>query len=417
MKRKNRFLLGILVVIFLSGNMMLFASGTEEVNEKMSEPVTLTWTFWVPEPTEVITAFNDSHPNINVQYEMLSSDQYVNIINTRILSDEAPDIFAPRFMDIYESLVKQDKLVDLSDMPYIGNYDAEAIRQCTSSNGNIYGIPRSAVGWLGFYNKEIFAKYNLELPLYWEDYLEVCETLKANGVVPQIQGAKDLWQGRHILDPNLVAVSRDPLFDNKLATGEAKFTDPDPLEGFQRFEDFIKKGYLHEGSLSLSFIQAWQLFCEGEAAIMQGGTWYSAQAFTQFKPSFEYGCIIFPIATRGETPVVPYSSNAEMQVVYKEGDHVEEALIFLEYLSQPEALELYARTTKTMSAGVGIKADFSEEAILMQEFLDNVGKFQRTKQPSQITNDLRKAQQDIIFGNKTAEEAAEAVQKKLDASL
>ena len=65
----------------------------------------------------------------------------------------------------------------------------------------VYGFPVSSLAFLGFYNKEIFEKYDLEVPMNWEDYLDVCEVLKNNSVVPQIQGAKDLWQTRHVLDP------------------------------------------------------------------------------------------------------------------------------------------------------------------------------------------------------------------------
>lgn len=405
------FLVGILILI--AGT--CFANGQGEASAQ--EQVKITWAFWGVEPTEFLATYNASQEKIQVEYEQVSSDQYVNILNIRLAAGEAPDLFASRFVDIYETLVADGQIVDLTEKPFMGNFEKEAIRQVTASDGRVYGFPATSLAFLGFYNKEIFAKYNLDVPMNWNEYLEVCETLKQNGEVPQIQGAKDLWQSRHVLDPVQVAQSKDPGYVVRLAEGKAKFTDPIIMDGWKRYEEFIDRGYLHDGSIGLTFNQAWELFCKGEAAIMQGGTWYASQAFKYIEPEFEYGILPFPLNNAGEELRIPYTVKSANMVVNKNSAHVEATLSFVEWFCQTENLALFARDTKNMSAGIGVTADFSESATLMSEFLQGKQKYEYLKYPSALESDYRKAMQEIIVGAKTGAEAAESVQKKLEAVL
>ena len=44
-----------------------------------------------------------------------------------------------------------------------------------------------------YYNKDIFAQYDLQVPTTEEEFLAVCKTLKDNGVVPLAEGAGVNW--------------------------------------------------------------------------------------------------------------------------------------------------------------------------------------------------------------------------------
>lgn len=380
--------------------------------------VELKWSFWSPEPKEVIEKFNGSHPNVELQYEMLSSDQYINIINTRLMSGEGPDIFSPRFIDNYEKLIKEGRVVELTDKPFLKNYDEAALKQLVASDGKIYGITESSLALFVFYNKDIFKKNNLPLPTNWEEYLDVCEKLKKAGVTPQVQGLKDLWQCKYVAaDPLISMLPKDIMFPEKLLEGKVKFTDPEVIDHYKRVETFIKKGYLMDGSIGLTFIQAWQLFCEGKAAMMGGGTWYSAQAFPSAKPDFELGVMPIPFNKKGEEQIVPYGAISGIQVINKESKNMDKALEFIEWFSQTENLQLYAKTTKNMSPGKDVKNDFAPEVALYDELLAKTKKIQFKKEPATITTDYGKIIQDMVIGAKTPEVVAQELQKKLEAII
>lgn len=380
--------------------------------------VTLKWAFWGPEPVEVIKKFNDEHPNITLEYEMLSSDQYVNIINTRLMSGEGPDIFSPRFVDNYEKLVSEGRVVELTDKEFMKNYSDEALNQIKASDGKIYAFTESALFLFCYYNKDIFKANNIAIPTNWEEYLEACGKLKSAGIVPQVQGMKDLWNCKYVgPDPVLTMTMRDNMWPEKLSKGEVKFTDANAVASYKRVEDLIKKGYIMDGSLGLTFIQAWQLFCEGKAAMMAGGTWYSAQAFPSAKPSFDLGVMPIPFNDKGEEQVVPYGAISGMQVVNKESKNIDEAMLFAEWFSQTENLQLYANTTKNMSPGRDVVNNFSPEIALYDELLKNYKTIPFKKEPATITTDYGKVIQNMLLGDMNAESAAAEMQKKVEETL
>ena len=66
---------------------------------------------------EVIAGFNEKYPNVEVEYEIKTADQYYNLLQTAMQAGEAPDLFwtngtATTNMEAY---VKQGRLMDLTD--------------------------------------------------------------------------------------------------------------------------------------------------------------------------------------------------------------------------------------------------------------------------------------------------------------
>ena len=43
------------------------------------------------------------------------------------------------------------------------------------------------------YNKEIFERYGLSVPQTYQDFLNICKTLKSKGIDPIGVGGSDLW--------------------------------------------------------------------------------------------------------------------------------------------------------------------------------------------------------------------------------
>jgi raffinose/stachyose/melibiose transport system substrate-binding protein len=389
-----------------------------EAPSKSAETVVLNWSYWQAEPKAVIEKFNSEHPNIRVDYEMISSDQYINTMNVRLLSGEGPDIFEPRYVDNYATLVDEKRLVDTTDEAYLSNYDPAAIDMIKAPDGRVYGIPVDAIAWVMFYNKGIFTKYNLQIPTNWDDYLEVCRVLKENGVAPTIQGCKDLGQNQFVaFDITQFMNQQDQTWSTRLAKGEAKFTDPDVLAQYQKKYDFIKSGYLYEGSIGMTFIQAWQLFCEGGAAMNMGGNWYSAQAFPQAAPNFEYGVFAIPMNPKGTPVKIPYGVMSSLISINSASKHLPEAKIFFEWLSQPENLELYAKELQSICTAKGVVSDYSKQAAMYSELINANEKYLILTAPTAITADYHKVIQDMIIGNKTGEQAAKELQRKLDEIL
>ena len=228
---KKFLIAGCLLVILVSAHAFCGDTAAEE-----QKPVTITWSFWNPEPVETLAAFHESHPNIIVQYEQIASDQYLSVLNTRLMASEAPDLFATRSFDVYETLVAESRVIDLTDEPFMDNYQDSVRELVKAADGRNYGMTMTTLGILGYYNKDMFDEFNLTAPTNWQEYLEVSRVLKANGIVPQIQGMKDLWQNQFIIFPEAAMNLKDDTWVEGLATGDSSYTDPECIEVFERLE-------------------------------------------------------------------------------------------------------------------------------------------------------------------------------------
>jgi raffinose/stachyose/melibiose transport system substrate-binding protein len=301
----------------------------------------------------------------------------------------------------------------------MNNYLDGVVQQSKAADGRIYGICVSTLGILGYYNKEIFDRYNLEPPESWEEYLEVCEVLKKNGVVPQVQGGKDLWQNQFIVMPEHAMWLKDNNWVAGITTGASKYTDPEAVEVFKRMQTFVERGYLYEGSVGLTYMQAWQFFCEGNAAMMAGGSFFAAQVFPQMSPSFEWDLYNIPnnLKSRGQPNLMAFGIRVHLTGINKEGKHIEEALTFFEWLSQPENLAILSEGLKSFSAGKGITSFTTPVHKKIHAWMALQDSMPHVEAPGEIMNDRLKAMQDIMVGAKTAEEACAEIQSKIDAAF
>jgi multiple sugar transport system substrate-binding protein/raffinose/stachyose/melibiose transport system substrate-binding protein len=125
--------------------------------------------------------------------------------------------------------------------------------------------------WGVWYNKDIFAKYNLKVPTTWADFLKVCETLKSNGVTPMLQSVQGRWP-TFIMFEEMVA-RQDPQLYVDLCEGKVKYSDPRVKKAFTVWADLIAKGYFTDPSTDL-FADGPRLFEQGQVAMVPCGSWY-----------------------------------------------------------------------------------------------------------------------------------------------
>lgn len=408
-----------LLALILTAAMLLsvtavMAEAETTTYSRAYEGTTLTMAGWQPEYPEFWAMF-EADTGIKLSYEMISSDQYLNIMNTRLLANEAPDIFAPRYFDAYEQLVKDGRVVDLSGYDFMNKLTDTAKKQMTAADGKIYAIPESQLKVCMFYNKDMFAKYGLSVPTNYPEWMAVCQKLKDAGEVPYIQGMQDLWQCKYVgVDPMYRFCATDPKFSAKMLTGETSFNDPLILDSYQKTEAFIKAGYLHESAIGLTFIEAWQMFCQGEAAMMSGGTWYSAQAFPEAEPEFDIGTCPLPLNDEGEEQFVIVGTTSDMFCVNAAGKNKDAALLYFQWWI--DHMDVYATYAHHMVATKGDTPAFSAESGIYDSLLGyKEGIFQ--KEPSAISTDYGKVMQDLVLGNTDPASMVAYLQSKLEAAI
>ena len=107
-----------------------------------------------------------------------------------LASGDLPDVFNLMNGPIAEEMISDNKLVNMTEaLQAEGKYDEmnQAVRDFfTAKDGNVYMLPSGRVAEFFAYRKPLFEKYGLSVPTTWEEFLQVCETLRDNGEVPYV---------------------------------------------------------------------------------------------------------------------------------------------------------------------------------------------------------------------------------------
>ena len=115
-------------------------------------------------------------------------------IKTRILTGDAPDIIDQDASEMQAAFLTNDVLLEpLDDVLNSSAYGEDTIiadnlnkayELYTQPDGNNYFVPFIYITAGFFYDKTMFAEYNLTPPTTWDEFLQVCQTLSDNGIPP-----------------------------------------------------------------------------------------------------------------------------------------------------------------------------------------------------------------------------------------
>lgn len=306
----------------------------------------------------VIDKFKEDYPEIELVWDQQAGGNLADVYKTRLSAGaDGIDVFAPARAD-YPVLAESGHLLDITGRDYLENFTSGVVDSATVG-GKVYGIPMTAQTYLVWYNKEMFDKYQLEEPQTMEELEQVCEVLKENGEVPFATFGKS--DQLHVFIALLYndLLSNDTEWLNKLETGEAKWTDEESLKAIRKFSDWVDKGYILDGSLSLDDTQAYQAFYQGKAAMLPNGAW-SIDKIAEAAPDFAVGAFAY-VSNAGTENKAQYVNGTIMAAAAESGN-VEAAETFMSWIAQPENAQLWCNEAKQFGTVKGVTSDFHPAA-------------------------------------------------------
>jgi raffinose/stachyose/melibiose transport system substrate-binding protein len=203
------------------------------------------------------------------------------VLQTKFATDDLPDIiqvYKPQWVESYANGL--DKLVDLTGLECVSEYDEKALDGTFKYNGKLYAVPIDSVVLSGvFYNKKVFEKAGVKIPQTWDEFLEVCEKIKAQGVTPVYYSGKDAWSVQPPTISGLLNDAKEKGTDTfglmeQINTNKLKYADCTNFVGsIERTKNLIDLGYVNETYLSDTVDNAHQALANGECAMYINGTW------------------------------------------------------------------------------------------------------------------------------------------------
>ncbi|RKX97259.1 MAG: carbohydrate ABC transporter substrate-binding protein, partial [Spirochaetes bacterium] len=181
----------------------------------------------------------------------------------------------------------------------------------------------------------------LSEPATWDEFLEVGETLKSNGITPVAIGTKYLWTAGGWFDYlNLRVNGLDYHMD--LMLGNASYTDPELDEVFNVWKDLIDRGFFLENHATYSWQEAQAPLINGDAAMYLIGNFIvpdmDAAGIGDKIGFFQFPQINSSVGMYEDAPMDTYHIPASAK-------NVEEAKLFLAYVASPEIQTQFAYAT------------------------------------------------------------------------
>lgn len=190
---------------------------------------------------------------------------YQTAVQQTIRDKKAPGLFTWWSGSQLETLVENGLVEDMTSVWEDCIFDSgvsQGVADAFTFDGKIYAAPWSVLYNVVIYNKNVFEEYSLEEPTTFEEFLNVCETLKSNGVTP-ISLKSDSWSG-FIWFQQLLAAKDVELY-NGICDGSIKYTDPRVVEVMELWQDMLEKGYF---SVPTDYGDVKNAIAKGEIAMM-----------------------------------------------------------------------------------------------------------------------------------------------------
>lgn len=304
------------------------------------------------------------------------SDQglsYRELLEKRLQSSQPDDLYIINAEDVLD-FEKKGYWMDLSDMDFVDNLSEASLYQSTY-NGKVFSVPLSFTGFGFLWNVDMLKTYKLDIPENIDEFLNVCEVLKSEGIVPY--GAN---KGYALTVPAMCkglaklygSDDCEQLIEslNSADTAISSYM----LEGFEFIAMMIEKGYMDpEQALNTIPIEDMELLYEGKCAFICVGISDATKSSIERK---EIKLEFTGIPVLADDCIAVYGANSRL-CVNPNSKHLDMALKFVEMVGTVEALAKSSELNYTLTSA----KDGGEVEYPIQQNMNEL-----LKKPGQIPN-------------------------------
>jgi raffinose/stachyose/melibiose transport system substrate-binding protein len=333
---------------------MLFSAGQKAIQEK--EPVVLT--IWEHTPQfelplrNTLERFMELNPDIKVEYEIKTPDNYLSLLTTAIQAGEAPDLFWHHGTATTDmaNLTRQGALMELTTHIDVSQY-SQMSRDKVLWEGKLYQTPAATIDTrAAFYNKDLFAQQGWSVPKTFGEFETLLETIKKAGFIPLSLAGRDNWNILFLFEPILAAMYPDWIAD--AAVGKARINDPRVIAAMNKMIEWGKKGYYGDQFLGVDEAGQYLSFSRGQAAMTVAGSW-TTTTLVNNNPSMKIGAFQIPTSDGRKPIVLTYAAGFS---VYSKTKHPEESLRLAKYLTSIESQQIWVNGLGAIAGLAGVES-------------------------------------------------------------
>jgi raffinose/stachyose/melibiose transport system substrate-binding protein len=201
------------------------------------------------------------------------------------------------------------------DLQVTAKYNAKGVM----GSGNWYGVSDYAEYLTVYYNKDMFAKYGVQVPTTMAQLTAAMAKFVKAGVTPFANAGNDYMAMQYLYEMELSQSTPQQVQNYERYTGSVNFHDAAWTSAVATFQDWVNKGYIAKDSVGLTATQAGNDFETGKNPMLMSGDWWAGTFESDIK-DFSWGTFLWPgnsldAGSGGNLFVVPKNA-ANKQLAY-----------------------------------------------------------------------------------------------------
>jgi len=324
--------------------------------------------------TAAIQQFKDTHPGVTVKFEQKGFEQIQTTAQMVLNSDQAPDVLEYNKGAATAGLLSsQGLLTDLTDVAKTRGWDKILSPSLQTTcmytdkgimgSGKWYGVSDYGEYVMVYYNKDMFAKYNVQVPTTLDQFQAALATFKKAGITPISTAAAEYPAQQIIYELTLSKANRQWVNNYQIYANPVDFNGPELTFGATTYAQWVQNGYIAKTATSMKAEDMGVAFEKGTNPIMISGSWWYGR-FMKEITNFKWGIFLFP----GNT--LDPGSGGNLWVVPNGAKNKDLAEDFIDITLQKDNQTILAN-----SGGIPVNADLTQVTdpqilVLNQNFSD-----------------------------------------------
>lgn len=271
----------------------------------------------------------------------VAAETFRTQLPTYLTSANPPDVYTWYPGSVADAYARKNLLLDLDevwDSPDLKRYSKALHSLCTGSGGKKVFVPTTYYWWGMFYRKSNFAKWGVQEPTTWDEFLDLCDKLKSKGVDPIGLGAggNTAWVASAWFDYLNIRIN-GAQYHRQLLAGKHRFDDPEVHKVFDRWREILP--YFDPDGTAVAFQDATTSLLNGRSGMMLIGTFFADAAPKDALDDIDF--FRFPVID----PKVPLAEEAPTDGYFasaRTGRH-DQVADLMRYLAGVEAQEIYIK--------------------------------------------------------------------------
>ena len=368
---------------------------------------------WLDAAEQIAADFTAKY-GINVEYTPMPGE-VEEYLQPKAAAGSLPDVMSINAGSFGADLAENDLIIDLSETDAAKNMQESLKPVFTSESGKLFGIAGGLSSTLIYYNKAMFEDAGItEEPKNWDEFLEVCEKLKAKGYAPLAVAMGDgaisntCWSTGNAVE----IAATNPDYITEIANGTFNFDTPEQARIFERVKILNDNGYLLTGSVSAMVSTLLDSFKQEKAAMCFQGIW---MAGSFMESPFEVGMMVPPWNMEGQSQAVVLGTETGFAVA--KGPNEEAAIKFVNYIANEEGFYTYQQARGSIPSLI----EYDESKVKMEdtvkEYVDRLldievtGAYWFETLPPSVYARLPQTFQQVATGEITPEDATATLQE------